>query len=217
MIRRLAVAAVLAAIFTGCALADSGPSEKRVPDRSDQAWAQRINFTRRDLPGFVQGPPQASTWQPFTCTQFAPDLSRFTITGRANSRAFSNATTVLISVTQIFRTAHDELADWRLSARREALRCYDVMLENATNTGKGKITSSAMLPAPHVGDRAVFYRVGAMTSLGPYGRPEKAWLDVLATARGRARAVLAVWTTQKLLPPAFEQSLLARLARRLSK
>jgi hypothetical protein len=215
MTGRLLIALLAAAVFASAAVAGAGDPEKRALNAADQGWAQRINLTLRDLPsGFVQGPVQKTDWSTFTCPAFAPDLSAFTITGEAGSHAFGNATTLLSSATQVFRTAHDAVADWRLSARRGALECFVLMLKSTAGS-TDRIESSTMRPAPHIGDRAISFRILARTSLN--GRRVKAWLDILATTRGRARATLGIWGLQAPPPGALERSLLAKLARRLSR
>jgi hypothetical protein len=211
---RLVVTFVLAAVLAGAATAASGDPEKRALNARDQAWAQRINLTLRDLPsGFVQGPAQKTDWSAFTCPGFAPDLSAFTITGEAGSHALGNATTLLASASQVFRTAHDALSDWRLSARRGALDCFVRMLRQ-TESSTDLITSSKMRAAPRIGDRAISFRIAAMISAN--GRRARVWLDVVALTRGRARATLGIWGLR--IPPSagFERSLLAKLDRRLS-
>jgi hypothetical protein len=219
MTGRLVVVSLVAAIFAGTALAAAGDPEKRAIRPADQAWAKRVNLTARDLPSsfLQQGRPSGSANGSFTCSNFAPDLSVFTITGQATSAAFTRTAdgTTVFSAAEVFRSTGDERGDWARSARREALPCVARELERETSgTLRLKVTSSTIRRAPHVGDRAISFRIVATTAVG--GAPVKLWFDVIGVARGRADATLAVISISA--PPAsmFENALAAKLARRLA-
>ena len=217
MTGRLGITLLLAAVLVGTAAAAPGDPEKRAINAADQAWAQRINLTLRDLPGgFRQGPAQSSESGGFTCASFAPDLSSFTITGRASSHSFVRRDgTTLFSAAEIFRSRSDERGDWGRSARREALPCIAQMLEQLSSGGlQLKVTSSAMRAAPHVGERSISFRIAARVSAG--GAAVKTWFDIIGVSRGRADATLAVISFRAPPSASLEQSLVAKLARRLA-
>ena len=217
MTRRLVIAALAAAVFAGAALAAPGDPEKRAIRPGDQAWAKRVNLTYRDLPGdFVQqGQPSSRANGSFTCSSFAPDLSSFTITGQATSPAFIRGDgTTLFSAAEVFRSVRDERGDWSRSARREALPCVARELERQTSgTLQLRVTSSKLRRAPHVGDRSISLRIVAVTNAA--GVPVKVWFDIIGVERGRADATLAVIAVRTPPSASLENSLVAKLARRL--
>ncbi len=217
MAGRLVIAFLIAAVITSAAAAAGSP-EKRAITAADQAWAKRINLSLRDVPtDFVQGQQQPSGTGTLTCASFAPNLSAFTITGQASSHSFSRPDgTSLFSAAEVFRTSADERGDWQRSARREALPCVAHMLERLSRNGvRLKVTSSALRPAPRLGDRSISFRIAATISANRSS--VKAWFDILAVSRGRADATLAVVTFWAPPESALEQPLLARLASRLLK
>jgi hypothetical protein len=219
MTRRIVIAALAAAVFAGTALAAPGDPEKRAIRRADQSWAKRVNVTYRDLPGdFVQqGQPSSRANGSFTCSSFAPDLSSFTITGQATSAPFVRGDgTTLFSAAEVFRNVRDERGDWSRSARREALPCVARELERQTSgTLQLHVRSSTMRRAPRVGDRSISFRVVAVTNAS--GTPVKVWFDIIAVERGRADATLAVITIGTAPSGSLENSLVAKLARRLGR
>jgi hypothetical protein len=216
MTGRLASTLLLGAVITGTALAAPGDPERRAITPADQAWARRINLTRRDVPtDFHQGPAQASGPSAFTCAKFRPDLSAFTITGQATSHTFTRAEgTSLFSSAEVFRSSHDEQADWNRSARKEALPCIASMLEQLSANGvQVKVTSSAMRPAP-LGDRSISVRI--VGRLSGNGIAIRTWFDIMGVARGRADATLGLISFRSAPSTALEQSLLTKVARRLA-
>lgn len=217
MTGHLVIALLTAAGLTSTATAAGNP-EKRAITPADQAWAKRINLSLRDVPSdFLQGSQQPSGTGTFTCASFAPDLSSFTITGQASSRSFTRPDgTSLFSAAEVFRTAADERADWQRSARREALPCLAHTLERLSRNGvRLRVTSSALRPAPRLGDRSISFRIAATISTN--SSSVKTWFDILAVSRGRADATLAVVSFSAPPDSALEQPLLAKLAGRLSK
>jgi hypothetical protein len=216
---RLLMVAGLACAFAATAFAAPGDPEKRAIRPADQAWAKRVNLTYRDLPGdFVQqGRPSGGASGSFTCSSFTPDLSSFTITGQATSPAFTRADgTSIFSAAEIFRSVRDERGDWSRSARREALPCVARMLERQTSgTLRLRVTSSTLRRAPHVGDQSISFRIVATTNAG--GVPVKVWFDIIGVERGRADATLAVIAVRTRPSTSLENSLVVKLARRLSR
>ena len=214
MVRRLGLAALAAAVLASTAVAAPGDAERRAINGRDQASAKRVNLTLDDLPyGFIEGPArQSSPPASFTCPGFAPDLSRFTITGEAKSRHFVRSDgTAIFSAAEIFRSVGDQRGDWALTARREALQCLRWALMQGV-AGATSVTA-AVRPAPRVGDRAVWFR--ATMTVAANGFKARVWLDLFGVARGRGDATLAVVSVRKAPPAGLERSLLARLASRL--
>jgi hypothetical protein len=218
MTGRLVIASLAAAIFAGTALAAAGDPEKRTIRPADQAWAKRVNLTYRDLPSdFVQqGQPTSGQNGSLTCSSFAPDLSAFTITGQATSPAFIRADgTTIFSASEIFRSVRDERGDWSRSARREALPCVARMLERQTSgTLRLHVTSRKLRGAPRVGDRSISFRIVAVTTAN--GITVKVWFDIVGVERGRADATLAVIAVRRPPSSPLENTLVAKLARRLA-
>jgi hypothetical protein len=211
---RLGFVALLAALSASTALAAPGDAEHRAITAHDQAWAKRVNLTLRDLPaGFRQGAQSPRGSGGLTCSGFAPDLSRFTITGEASSRAFARSDGVLVfSAAEVFRSTSDQHGDWAATARREALPCLRELLETAVGA-LGKVGNASLRPAPRLGERTVSFRSSIVVAAN--GRKATIWLDVLAVAQGRADATLGVLSVNQAPSASLERSLLAKLAARL--
>jgi hypothetical protein len=213
MARRLGLAALLAAMLTSTALASPGDRERRAITAHDQAWARRINLALRDLPsGYRPGSAHESNSGGLTCPGYAPDLSRFTITGEATSRQFVHASgSSIFSSAEIFRSVADQRGDWARTARREALACLREQLQAAIGT-YAKV-ATAVRPAPRLGERSISFR--ATLSVAANGVRVTVWLDVLGVARGRGDATLVAMSVRRPPSAALERSLLAKLASRL--
>jgi hypothetical protein len=214
MARRLAIGLLAAGILASSALAAPGDSERRALTAHDQAWAKRINLTLRDLPaGFRAGPQNPAGSGGLTCSGFAPDLSRFTITGQATSREFVHADGVVVfSAAEIFRSAADQRGDWGATARREALPCLREVLQQSVG-GLGRVGRASLRSGPRLGERTVSFRSSIAVSAN--GTTATVWLDMLAVAKGRGDATLGVLSVRKAPSAALERSLLAKLASRL--
>jgi hypothetical protein len=215
MLRRLGFAALVAVVLASTALAAPGARERRAINAADQAWAKRINLTFNDVPvDFRPAPGSVGNSGGLTCPGYAPDLSRFTITGEATSRQFANASgAAIFSSAEIFRTAADQRGDWALTARREALACLRQLLQRAVGTAAR--VAASVRPAPRLGDRSISFR--ATLSVAANGVRATIWLDVLAVARGRGDATLIMMSVRTPPSAALERSLLAKLASRLSR
>jgi hypothetical protein len=214
MTRRLGLVALVAAVLASTALASPGSRERRAITAADQAWAKRINLTLRDLPaGYRQGDAQPSNSGGLTCPGFAPDLSRFTITGEATSRQFlTGSGASIFSSAEVFRTAADERGDWALSARREALTCLRQQLQKAV--GSAAKVAATVRTAPRFGERSISFRT--TLAVAANGVRVTVWLDVLGVARGRADVSLVAMSVRTPPSAALERSLLAKLASRLA-
>lgn len=214
MARRLAIGLFAAALFVSSAIAAPGDSERRALTAHDQAWAKRINLTLRDLPaGFRQGAQNPTGSGGLTCNGFAPDLSRFTISGQAASREFVHADGVVVfSAAEIFRSTRDQRGDWAATARREALPCLRDLLQQSVG-GLGKVGRASLRPGPRLGERTVAFRSSIVVSAN--GAAATIWLDMLAVTKGRGDATLGVLSVRNAPSAALERSLLAKLASRL--
>ena len=214
MARRLAIGLLAAGILASSALAAPGDSERRALTPHDQAWAKRVNLTLRDLPaGFRQGAQNPTGSGGLTCNGFAPDLSRFTITGEAASHEFARADGVAVfSSAEIFRSAGDQRGDWAATARREALPCLRELLQQSVGTS-AHVAGTSLRPAPRLGSRTVSFRATVVVAANGVKVP--IWLDLLAVAQGRGDATLGVLSVRKAPSAALERSLLAKLASRL--
>jgi hypothetical protein len=217
---RLAAALIAAAVFTGTALGGAGDPEKRAIRPADQSWAKRVNLSYRDVPsGFLQqgAAGGSGSGSGFTCGSFAPDLSGFTITGQATSAAFTRPDgTTIFSAAEIFRSAADERGDWAASARPQALPCVAKMLaDQLRGTLPVRIVARTIRRAPRLGQRAISFRIVGATSAS--GTSVKLWFDILGVSRGRADATLAMITVRHAPSAKLENSLLAKLTRRLAR
>jgi hypothetical protein len=217
MTRHLCLALLAAAVVAGSAAASSGDPERRDIRPADQAWATRATLTARDVPpGFTANrAPSSKKNGPLTCPGFQPDLSDLTITGEATSPLFqSPAGTTVFASAEVYKSVHDERAAWRRTARREALRCIARELGSISASGlRVTVTQRLVRVPPHVGERAISFRIKA--TITGQGLAIPTWIDLLAVASGRADATLLMSTVRSAPSDSLERKLLGKLALRL--
>lgn len=191
--RRFAAVAVLLVLSLLVATAAWGrdPRLERVQLRAaDVALAQRITLKQRDV---------GASWRPtripdrggqrLTCPGFNPDLSRFTISGKANSGFTQTTGASIISTVEVYESRADAIGDFQTGAKPIVVRCLKRSLERELNAGgliQVKVPVARVVAAPRVGDRRVAYRIlarieAANTRLDLY-------LDVVVVQRGRSIA-----------------------------
>jgi hypothetical protein len=191
--RRLAAVAVLLALSLLVATAASGrdPRLERVKLRpADVALAQRITLKQRDV-GASWRPTRipASGERRLTCPGFNPDLSRFTITGKANSGFTQTTGASIISTVEVYESRADAIGDFQTGAKPIVVRCLKQSLLQEFNAGgliDVKVPIARVVAAPRVGDRRTAYRIVARIEAA--NTRIDLYLDVVVVQRGRSIA-----------------------------
>ncbi len=103
---------------------------------ADVALAQRITLKQRDV---------GASWRPtripdregqrLTCPGFNPDLSRFTISGKANSGFTQTTGASIISTVEVYESRPDAIGDFQTGAKPIVARCLKRSLERELNAG----------------------------------------------------------------------------------
>ena len=216
MPRRLAAGIVAAGIVAGAASAATVAPERREIRAADQALARRANLRRGDVPAGLRvvahlknpfGPPLA-------CRSFHPDLSDLTVTGEAASPVYGRAGLGMYSTVRLYRSVHDERADWSRTNSGVGVACGAKEIA-AQRLAKMKVIvrKYALRPGPRLGDRTLVVRYTCFLVTG--GRRLNLWVDVASVARGRGEATLVYTSYGRRPRAARELWLLAKLAKRL--
>ena len=190
---RIAAVLVLLALAAPAALAGPDPRAEQLRlNAADNALARRATVRLGDLSaGWRSVPAGAESSEVPSCPGYAPDFSRFVITGESRSAFQNGAGGSIVSSVEVFRSRGDAVGDFRLGTQAAVARCLQRLLDRAFAGVKGleaRVVSSRRVPAPKVGERAAAYRLVA--ELGVGGASLKVYVDVLVVQRGRSIAAL---------------------------
>jgi hypothetical protein len=189
---RLAALVVLLALAPA-ALAGSDPRAEQVRlNAADNALAKRATVRLADLAGgWRRVSAGADESEVPTCPGYAPDFSRFVITGKSRS-AFQGALgSSIVSSVEVFRSRRDAVGDFELGTQPAVARCLKHLLDKqftAVQTVDARVVSSRRVPAPRLGERSAGYRLAA--KLTANGLSVDVYVDVLVFQRGRSIAAL---------------------------
>jgi hypothetical protein len=186
--------------------ASAGPrDEKERFTKAGQALARRAVLHRGDLP---------ADWKPVSvparsnrCRSYNPDLSRFTLTGKARS-AFVRPTGAGIgSSASVYVTARQAAAAFRAEARPGLLTCMSagIVKQFAKSGIHATVVARRMSRSPRLGQRSASFRMVFEVTVG--GRTIPYDVDLLTFQERRAIAALSF---QALGGPVRNQLALAR-------
>jgi hypothetical protein len=192
----LALVAVVSLTLLGSAAAAAEPDPRREKERltaADMALAGRIALRRSDLSGPWQAYPiPRSDGERLTCPGFNPDLSAFTITGKATAAFADPRGSSAVAAVEVYRTRADAIGDFRAGAKPAVAGCLRHVIEQqfraAGDAFTLRVVSARMVRAPRVGERAIAYRIVASVEAG--GAAVRVYLDVLGFQRGRSIVAL---------------------------
>jgi hypothetical protein len=189
---RLAAFVALLALAPA-ALAGSDPRAEQVRlNAADNALAKRATVQLTDLSGgWRRISAGADESEVPTCPGYAPDFSRFTITGKSRSAFQSGIGSSIVSSIEVFRSRSDAVGDFRLGTQPAVARCLKHLLDKqfaAVQTMDARVVSSRRVPAPKLGERSAGYRLAA--ELIANGVSLKIYIDVLVFQRGRSIAAI---------------------------
>jgi hypothetical protein len=214
MRRMLFLPIVLLALVLATTSAARDPRLEQVRlNAADSALAKRITLKAGDVGVGWRRARVPDSDEPLRCPGFNPDLSRFTVTGKAKT-AFTQPTGASIaSAVEVYESRADAVGDFKTAATPALARCMKVMLEREFGTAgvPVRVRSARVVPAPRVGDRRIAYRVIAALGLG--GANLNVYFDVVVMQKGRSIAALFFTSPGSRLPR--QSSLAAAVASRM--
>src|SRR5438034_3962391 len=113
-----------------------------------------------------------------------PDLSRFTLVGRAHAGFGRDPGAYLGVEMKVFESEADAQGDFRVRARIDAVACIKAAAGQAGPTAPTRLVSAKVLPAPRIGERAMHLEM--KMSVAARGRRIPVYLDMLQFQKGRA-------------------------------
>jgi hypothetical protein len=216
-VRRLAATVSIVALVVSSAAAaatrDPRAEQLRLNPR-DGALARSVALTRSDLGAGWTPSPVPKDEGP-ACRSFSPDLSRFTITGKAHTMFADARGSSVQSVVEVYATRAQAAGDFLASAKPAQTGCLREALLYARREVPDGVTlsvvSARMLRAPRIGERAASYRlVGKLESRGV---SFPLYMDLLVVQRGRT--MVALFSTGFQRPVAGQLALARKLAARM--
>lgn len=215
MRRRVALAAaVVASLACAVTAAARDPRLEQLRlNAADNALARKIAVKQSEVgPGWRKVAIPDSNEQ-LTCPGFNPNLSRFTITGKATT-AYSQPTGAsVVSAIEVYESRADAAGDFRAAATPAVARCLKFALEREFAAGSVpvRVRSARVVAAPRLGDRRIAYRVVAGIDTG--AQVLNVYFDVIVIQRGRS--IAALFFTAPLRPLPRQRPLAARVASRM--
>jgi hypothetical protein len=213
--RRLALIPLLLASLL--LVATAGARDPRLEqvrlNAADNALAKRIALKPSDVGAGWRSTPMPDSDEQLQCPGFNPNLSRFTITGKA-TRAYTQPTGAsIVSAIEVYKSRADAVGDFRAAATPAVARCLKLALEREFSAGPVpvRVRSAKVVPAPRVGDRRIAYRV--IASLEAPVTTLTVYFDVVVVQKGRS--IAALFFTSPLRPVARQSRLVATVASRM--
>ena len=190
--RRLAPAAALSLVLVSAAAAASNPHAERVRLTSaGQKLAHRALLRSSDLPDWtrVAAPPDDSSP---TCPGFDPDVSAFTVTGKAAAVFVHSALAQIGSTADAFASRAQAAGDFRAGAKPALARCLRYLMQKsfrAAGSGiEATVVSARMVRAPRLGERSAAFRLVSRIRVNRLSL--RAYTDLLVIQKGRTIAAL---------------------------
>jgi hypothetical protein len=212
---RFLVALVAALAVVPVALAGDPRAERQRLNAADMALARKATVRASDLtPGWRRMPVGNVAGEVPRCPGYAPDFSRFTITGRSRSAFQHPAGASIVSSVEVYPSRAQAVGDYRLGTQPGLARCLRLLLDRDFAAMPGvdaRIVSSRRVPAPALGERSAAYRLAA--EFRANGRVIRLFIDVIALQRGRSLA--AVFYTGVYEPVADRASVARAVAARM--
>lgn len=216
--RRLAALLSLLALVLASAAVAAGERNPRAErerlNARDGKLAAAVAVAKRDLGrGWTASRVPKSPGP--ACKSFSPDLSRFTITGKAHTLFADTRGSSVQSIVEVYANKAQAAGDFVAGAKPGATGCLREAFEYARQQAPKGVTlqfgSARMLPAPKAGQRAAAYRL--VGSLASRGVSFPLYLDLLVVQRGRT--IVALLFTGLESPVADRLKLARKVAARM--
>jgi hypothetical protein len=217
MHRRVLSVALLFALalsLVGAAMARDPRAEQVRLKPADVALAKRIALKAGDLgTGAMKRPLPPGDDSGTTCAEVNPDLSAFTITGKARTAFVFRSTTHVLSSVEVFKSRTEAARDFRLTAKPQLAKCLRREIERELGAGAVpiRVTSARVIQAPRVGEQRIAFRIVARVETG--ATKANIYADILAFQRGRSIALLSFMAPLK--PYAGQPKVAAAVAARM--
>jgi hypothetical protein len=215
--RRLLVIVLLVALAsaTAAAAAERNPrAERERLTAADNALARSVAVGRRDLgAGWTALPANREDEPP--CRSFNPDLSRYTLTGKAETGFVEARGSTVQSLVGVFPSRRQAAGDFAASMRPGMAGCLRegiaLAAKNAPDGVTFRVRSTRMVAAPTIGERSAAYRlVGTVTA---HGASLSFHVDAIAVLRGRTIALVMFTGLERAV--AGQRELLRAVASRM--
>jgi hypothetical protein len=212
----LGFALVIAVPTTAVAADAPAPQEQFKLRKADVTLARKVAVQKKDLgAGWIKTPADELIAETMTCEGYPPDLSRFTVTGYANtSFEHKSGTGHVDSSVAVFKTKTDAAGDFEASTGPGFLECLRAELEEtfAQETEiKVSIVSASTVQAPKVGQRAYAVQIVALVQADAVSA--NVYLDGLFFQKGRT--VSALYFTNGIESLPGQLALARRVAARM--
>lgn len=208
------IALLLASLVAAAAALGRDPRQEQVRlNAADNALARKIALKQSEVGATWRKTSLPDSDEQLQCPGFNPDLSRFTITGKARS-AFTQASgSSIVSAIEVFKSRAHAAGDFSAAATPAVARCLKVALEREFGAGAFpvRVRSARVVAAPRVGDRRIAYRIIAALTAG--GTALNIYFDVVVVQKGRS--IAALFFTAPMRPVARQSRLAAAVASRM--
>jgi len=190
--RLLLVLAVLVAVGATAAVAARNPhAERQHLTAAGNRLAKRALLRPSDLPDWTRIAAPSDDSSP-TCPGFDPDVSAFTVTGKAAVSFVHSALAQIGSTADVFASRGQAAGDFKADAKPQLAGCLRYLLERefraSAGAVKADVLSARMVRAPRLGERSAAYRLVSRVRVG--GLSLRAYTDLLVIQRGRTIAAL---------------------------
>jgi len=188
--------------------------ERLAPNHSDQALAAAAILATSDLGhGWVSVPDPSKSRNPPSCPGVNVDLSRFTITGQAES-LFHRTHDWILSRVQLYPTHQQALADFTTTTTA-ARRCNTYSITHQLRADSPattvKLLSHQSRPLTHLGQQALADRI--LIAATNNHQHSLLHIDAIDFTRGRYTATIVY--VHNGHPPAYDTTLARTIATRL--
>ena len=200
------LALVVALGLALAAPASAGPrDEKERFTKAGQALARRAVLHRADLRGGWR--PVSVPFRSNRCRSYDPDLSRFTLTGKARSAFVLQTGAGIGSSASVYASARQAAAAFEAEAKPGLLTCMSAGSKKQFERSgiHATVVAKRMSRGPRVGERNASFRLVLLLSVGGQNLPYD--VDLVTFQRHRAIAALSF---QALGSPIRNQLAIAR-------
>lgn len=213
--RRLVLLTLLLVSLAAAATAvarDPGLERLRL-NAADNALARKIAVKQSEVGANWRKTTLPDSNEQLTCPGFRPNLSRFTITGKATTAFVRGTGASIVSAVEVYESRADAVGDFKAGATPAVARCLRLTLEKAfaNSAALVSVRSARVVPAPRVGERRIAYRVVAALDTGVQAL--NIYFDVIVVQRGRS--IVALFFTGPLKPVARQSRLATTVAARM--